>query len=570
MLIFKKIRYQNILSTGNQFTEIDFLKDKTTLIIGENGAGKSTLLDALFFCLYGKPFRDINKPLLLNSITKKNLLVEVEFSCGTQEYLVKRGMKPNIFEIYQNGNMIDQPDSVAEYQSTLENIIKMNSKSFSQIVILGSADYTPFMKLSAADRRTVIEDLLDLQVFTAMNSIHKQKIIDNKNNIKDVDHDLDIVNNSIDLYNKNIEEMKQNNEELIAEKNKKISELEDSIVKTNTVIQEHNNKIEDLNKTIQDHSSVIKKKDKLSTVENELTTEKNKSKKELMFYENNDSCPTCQQNITVEFKSQKKEKHIKRLDNINETLTKLNDQYTILENRLKEINTVVSEISEISTKTNGLLGDIRVFQMSISTYKKDIEDLLNRTETINTNEEELKDLIKKRDDLQYKRKDLNEEKEILAVSSLFLKDTGAKAKMIRKYVPIINETVNKYLSALDFFVAFELDELFNETIKSRYRDEFKYASFSEGEKFRIDISLMFTWRAIAKKRNSAATNLLIMDEVFDGSSDQSGVDYLSEILDRLDSNSNIFIISHSDKMIDRLDNVIKFEKHKNFSRIAEQ
>ena len=570
MLIFKKIRYQNILSTGNQFTEIDFLKDKTTLIIGENGAGKSTLLDALFFCLYGKPFRDINKPLLLNSITKKNLLVEVEFSCGTQEYLVKRGMKPNIFEIYQNGNMIDQPDSVAEYQSTLENIIKMNSKSFSQIVILGSADYTPFMKLSAADRRTVIEDLLDLQVFTAMNSIHKQKIIDNKNNIKDVDHDLDIVNNSIDLYNKNIEEMKQNNEELIAEKNKKISELEDSIVKTNTVIQEHNNKIEDLNKTIQDHSSVIKKKDKLSTVENELTTEKNKSKKELMFYENNDSCPTCQQNITVEFKSQKKEKHIKRLDNINETLTKLNDQYTILENRLKEINTVVSEISEISTKTNGLLGDIRVFQMSISTYKKDIEDLLNRTETINTNEEELKDLIKNRDDLQYKRKDLNEEKEILAVSSLFLKDTGAKAKMIRKYVPIINETVNKYLSALDFFVAFELDELFNETIKSRYRDEFKYASFSEGEKFRIDISLMFTWRAIAKKRNSAATNLLIMDEVFDGSSDQSGVDYLSEILDRLDSNSNIFIISHSDKMIDRLDNVIKFEKHKNFSRIAEQ
>lgn len=570
MILFKKLRWMNLLSTGNQFTEVLLNKSKSTLILGENGAGKSTILDALFFVLYGRPFRNINKPQLMNSITGKGLLVEIEFSIGHKEYMIRRGMKPNVFEVYQNGVMINQNSDVREYQEMLEkNILKMNHKSCGQIVVLGSANYVPFMQLPAGARREVIEDLLDIQIFSVMNTLLKEKINQNKADIRDAEYQIDLIEQKIEMTQKHIASLQINNDELIESKEQMIADLQCQIDEASVQIEAINKTIEELSETISDAKSITEKKSKVLELESTLETKIRTLKKEVQFFHNHDNCPTCKQGIEHEFKETRITDRQKQLTEVEDALVKLESKIIQINSRIEEITKVNNEITKLNNKIIEHNGDIRSWNNSITTIRKEINSIRSNTSQIDNSQNEIDELRKdltKKSKLKY---DLIGQKEILDISSSLLKDTGIKTRIIRQYVPIINKLVNKYLAALDFFVNFELDEKFTETIKSRFRDEFSYASFSEGEKMRIDLALMFTWRAIAKLRNSATTNLLIMDEVFDSSLDVSGTEEFLKILDGLTSDSNVFIISHKgDQLYDKFHSVIRFEKHKNFSRIA--
>jgi DNA repair exonuclease SbcCD ATPase subunit len=570
VIIFEKLRWQNLLSTGNQFTELDLNKSKSTLIVGENGAGKSTILDALSFVLYGKPFRNINKPQLMNSITGKGLLVEVDFSIGHKRYTIRRGIKPGIFEIYQNDILINQSSDIREYQDMLEkNILKMSHKSFGQIVILGSANYVPFMQLSAADRRAVIEDLLDIQIFSVMNTLLKEKITQNKLDVTDADYQIELVDQKIDMKEKHIESLKINNDELIENKKQLVLTINKKIDKSNELISGLQYDIDVLNSVIIDADRINKKKTKILDLEKKLEDKVRAIKKEISFFEDHDNCPTCKQEINDEFKTCKVSTRTAQLSEINEALIKLESEYEEITIKLKLISDTNAKITNLNTEVTGHVNDIRSWNNNIETLNSEIQSIKTNTTQIDlsTNEiETFKDDKKLRVKAKYK---LVEQRELLDVSASLLKDTGIKTRIIRQYIPIINKLVNKYLAALDFFVNFDLDEKFNETIKSRFRDEFSYASFSEGEKFRIDVSLMLTWRAIAKLRNSASTNLLIMDEVFDSSLDSNGTDEFLKILDTVSNDSHIFVISHKgDALYDKFEHVIKFEKHSNFSRIA--
>ena len=570
MILFKKLRWMNLLSTGNQFTEVLLNKSKSTLILGDNGAGKSTILDALFYVLYGRPFRNINKPQLMNSITGKGLLVEIEFSIGHKEYLIRRGMKPNVFEVYQNGTMINQNSDVREYQEMLEkNILKMNHKSAGQIVVLGSANYVPFMQLPAGARREVIEDLLDIQIFSVMNTLLREKISQNKADIRDAEYQIDLIEQKIEMTQKHISSLQINNDELILGKEKMIEDLQSQIDDTIHLIDHLNKSINELSDSIVDSANIKTKKLKILELESSLETRIRSLKKEVQFFHNHDNCPTCKQGIEHEFKEARITDRQRQLNEVEEAMVKLETKVEQINSRVDEITKINIEITKLNNKVNEYNGDIRSWNNSITTIRKEIESIRSNTSQIDNSQNEIDEL---RGNLTKKSKqkyDLISQKEILDISSSLLKDTGIKTRIIKQYVPIINKLVNKYLAALDFFVNFELDERFTETIKSRFRDEFSYASFSEGEKMRIDLALMFTWRAIAKLRNSATTNLLIMDEVFDSSLDVSGTEEFLKILDGLTSDSNVFIISHKgDQLYDKFHSVIRFEKHKNFSRIA--
>lgn len=570
MILFKKLRWMNLLSTGNQFTEIILNRSKSTLIVGENGAGKSTLIEALSFVLYGKPYRNINKPQLINSITGKGMLVEVEFSIGKKEYLVRRGIKPNIFEVYLNDTMINQNSDIREYQEMLEKtILKMNHKSFTQIVVLGSANYVPFMQLSAGERRAVIEDLLDIQIFSVMNTLLRDKINLNKNAIRDSEYKIELIEQKIEMQNKHILSLRTNNDSLIQTKQDLLNELEEKINQTELETSNIMSKIEELNSNIADQDKIVKKKSKLIELESQLETKIKNLKREIKFFHDHDNCPTCKQGIDHDFKSKTIETRDGKTKEINEALAILEQEILSVNARIEEITKINAQITILNSTISNNNADIRSWNNSIKTLTKEIESIRTNTDQIDTSvneiEEHKQDLARSIKD-KYK---LIDEREILEVSSSLLKDTGIKTRIIRQYVPIINKLVNKYLAALDFFVNFELDEKFTETIKSRFRDEFSYASFSEGEKMRIDLALMFTWRAVAKLRNSASTNLLIMDEVFDSSLDVSGTEEFFKILDGLTTDSNVFIISHKgDSLFDKFHSVIKFEKHSNFSRIA--
>lgn len=570
MIIFKKLRYCNIFSTGNQFTEIDFRRSKSTLIVGENGAGKSTLLDALCFVLFGKPFRNINKPQLVNSITKKGLLVEVEFSIGTKEFLVRRGIKPNIFEIFQNEKLIDQSASVGEYQEVLEKtILKMNMKSFTQVVILGSADYVPFMKLSTPDRRVVIEDFLDLQIFSVMNTVLKKRISENSEAILDNDHKIDLVERSIDLHERNIKSIQTNTGEVIQAKQDQIKRLELQIDHENQLICDNQEKLNKLNLEIRDARKLEQRKEKLKSFEIDFGVKSKNFQKEITFFEDNDNCPTCKQEITADFKESRKKNRLEKIENINEALTKLKEEFIIVNQAIEQIDEIKGKCLDVTSTISKSLFQVSVWKNSVTDLQKEIRELEGSNKQININEDEISSLREQKDLLVDEKFKLIEQKNLLNISANFLKDTGIKTKIIRQYIPIINQIVNQNLAALDFFVNFELDEKFNETIRSRFRDDFSYSSFSEGEKFRIDVSLMFTWRAIAKMRNSAATNLLIMDEVCDGSLDDSGVDDLMKMINAFAQDTNVFVISHKgDSLFDKFHSNIKFVKEKNFSRIA--
>ena len=570
MIIFNRIRYKNILSTGNAFTEIDLTRNKTTLIIGENGAGKSTVLDALSFVLYGKPFRKINKPQLINSINERGMVVELEFEVGKNSYLIRRGIKPGIFEIYQNDNLISQNASARDYQDHLEkNILKMNHKSFSQVVVLGSSTFVPFMQLPAAQRREVIEDLLDLQIFSTMNNILKERISENKSDIRELEYQIDLINEKIEMEKKHLNNLVINHRKTIDAKKKQITEFEGKITKESTELDSIQNEITALETRISDKDKTESKEGKVKEGIQTLQRRVKKISKEISFFHDHENCPTCQQDISIHFKEQMVEDRSGKLSEASETLDMLEKKRDELETRLEQIFEVNKQISELNSQISDRNRNIFTYNEFISSLNKEITELSQKVDEVSNDGNMIEELKNQLSDFQKQKTDLGEQQTVYRVGSEMLKDSGIKSLIIKQYVPVMNKLINHYLQQLGFFVQFELDENFSERIKSRFRDEFSYDSFSEGEKMRIDLSLLFTWRTVAKLRNSVSTNLLIMDEVFDSSLDAGGVDEFLKILEGLTSETNTFIISHKgDIMVDKFRSIIRFEKQGNFSRIA--
>ena len=568
MIAFKSLKFKNFLSTGNYFTEINFDEAPNTLVVGTNGAGKSTMLDALCFVLFGKAFRNINKPQLINSINQKDCVVECLFFVGKKEYRIVRGIKPNIFEIYINGELINQEAASKDYQEILEKqVLKLNYKSFTQIVILGSASFTPFMQLSAADRRAIIEDLLDIQIFSSMNSILKDRISKNKDEIVSNKFAFELAEQNYQIQEKHINQLKQNNENKVKEYEAEIESSRGVIQTLHEELTSASGNVATLQEQVSSKLEVEDKVKKLTKIESQIESNLSKFQKDIRFFESNGSCPTCRQTIAMSFKKTE-------LGNLSNKVTECEHGLVQLETKILEEQNKLNVISEI--QKNIQLLNIRIAQKNttiaetnkyIGKLQKQIELLKDNKQDLNLETEKLDELQGKLNELENKKKELILEKSYFDAASNLLKDTGIKTKIIRQYLPIINKLVNKYLASMDFFVNFNLDESFRETIKSRHRDEFSYASFSEGEKQRIDMALMLTWRAVAKLKNSTNTNLLILDEVFDSSLDANGTEYLMNLLHLLED-VNLFVISHKgDILQDKFRNVIRFDKVNNFSRI---
>jgi DNA repair exonuclease SbcCD ATPase subunit len=535
MIFFKTLKFKNFLSTGNYFTEINLCRNTNTLVVGSNGAGKSTMLDALCFVLFGKAFRNINKPQLVNSINQKDCLVECNFSIGNKDFRIVRGMKPNVFEIYIDGDLLNQDAASKDYQEHLEKVIlKLNYKSFTQIVILGSASFTPFMQLSAADRRAIIEDLLDIQIFSTMNNVLKEKISNNKDEILNVKNTVEKKEALLELQQEHVNKLQQNNTDLIDKKQQEIDATQSQIINLQRVGLELSEKVLSLQNSILDKEPTENTSKKLFQYETKIETNLSKHKKDKDFFCNNDSCPTCKQVIQEEFKREQIRNLEDKEDQLKKGLDQISLQIKSTQDRLKEINTVTKQIQDLQIQTASNSMSINQSMVYIQKLNKEIQSLKNDTKDIEKDETKLKMIQEEIRNLEETKKALIEDKNYLETASILLKDTGIKTKIIKQYLPVINKLVNKYLTSLDFFVNFNLDESFKETIKSRHRDEFSYASFSEGEKQRIDMALMLTWRAVAKLKNSSNTNLLILDEVFDSSLDTNGTEYLMQILHMLE------------------------------------
>ena len=555
MILFENVKWKNFLSTGNQFTSVQLNRSKTTLIIGENGSGKSTILDALCFALFNKPFRIIKKGQLVNSINQKNCEVEVNFTVGKSKFKVVRGMKPTRFEIYRNNDLFNQDAAARDYQKFLEQqILKLNYKSFTQIVVLGSASFTPFMQLSSNARREIIEDLLDIKVFSTMNEVLKDKTADSKLKINKFENDLELVKSKAEVQKNYIKKLQD-------DKKKKTDQLEKDI-EENVLLAECLEKVILLEKRkIKDKDIVETKLTKVRTLREKLYNKKDKCAKEIKFYQDNDKCPTCDQKLN----EQTKDQHIKKNEN---KIKEYRDALDELIIQQRPLQTRFDEIIESEELINNTYHEIHALESVVRRLRSEVKDDAIDDVDIEKERVKLKDLGKEGVSVTKKRDDEIDEKYYLDIASILLKDTGIKTKIIRQYLPVMNRIINKYLQAMDFFVSFEMDESFVESIKSRHRDDFSYASFSEGEKQRIDLALMMAWRTIAKMKNSTNTNLLILDEVFDSSLDTSGTELLHQILGTLDNNSNTFVISHRDALFDKFRSVIKFEKQNNYSRIT--
>ena len=568
MIIFKTLKFRNFLSVGNYFTEIKFDEAPNTLVVGTNGAGKSTMLDALCFVLFGKAFRNINKPQLVNSINNKDTVVECLFNVGKKQYKIVRGIKPNIFEIYLDGELLNQEASSRDYQDILEKqILKLNYKSFTQIVILGSASFTPFMQLSAADRRAIIEDLLDIQIFSTMNGLLKDRLSANKDNISTKKHLVELTQQKYDLKKNHIEELKKSND---GEIKKLENDIANNVITVDTLTANNDSlliKVSELQPIVEKKLESENKVKKINKIESQIETNLSKFRKDKTFFEENDDCPTCKQTIALDFKNNFITSLDSKIEQSEKALVELDEKINSAQSQLNEINEAQKSIQSLQVSIATNIASINQINKYIEKTKAKIEELRSDKAGTTTEENNLKELEDSLSALQSQLKELIQEKTYLEAASNLLKDTGIKTKIVRQYLPIINKLVNKYLASLDFFVNFNLDESFKETIKSRHRDEFTYASFSEGEKQRIDMALMLTWRAVAKLKNSTNTNLLILDEVFDSSLDSNGTEYLMTILQMLE-NVNLFVISHKgDILQDKFRNVIRFEKVNNFSRI---
>ena len=569
MILFKTVRWKNFLSTGNAFTEVKLDSSASTLIVGSNGAGKSTMLDAICFALFNKPFRKITKGQLVNAVNEKDTLVEIEFSIGSREYLVRRGIKPNLFEIYLNGTMLNQEASVQDQQKTLEqSVLKLNYKSFTQVVVLGSSTFVPFMQLTPPNRREVIEDLLDIRIFSTMNTLLKDRVKSLKDSIRDHEYKLDMAKERVEMQQRFIMDLKEQSAANNAQRQGEITSLRDEIVKVQEMVDADMKLCSELQDQVTQYATVDEELGKLRVFESKFKDKKKTFQRDLKFFKKNDTCPTCKQSITEEFRTSKEA-----------TIT---DSISELEKASVDLQAKIDDITTSVTAKQNLLESIQNLQQEIASnnrevrWKQDaigkIEESIEKTNgggaNLKREQAKLKEIARDGIEIEKNLSSKKKDRDNHDVITNMLRDTGVKAGIIKRYLPIMNQLINRYLKELDFYVSFELNENFEETIKSRFRDEFSYASFSEGEKMRIDLALLFTWRTIAKMKNSANTNLLILDEIFDSSLDVSGTDDFMKILRAFSEDSNVFVISHKpDAMQDRFESVLVVEKKQNFSTI---
>ena len=567
MIIFKKVRWKNFLSTGNYFLEVQLDRSPTTLIVGENGSGKSTVLDALCFVLFNKPFRTISKSQLVNSINLGGTIVEIEFVIQKNNFKIIRGMKPNIFEIYCNGRMMNQDANALDTQKILEQqILKLNYRSFTQVVILGSSTFIPFMQLRSKDRREVVEDILDIKIFSLMNFLLKHKVKEVSEELKSIEYEFRLSKEKIDLQNKYIEDIRKNKERIIEEKEHLVFDSERVVLSEQEKVDKIKLEIKSLEPETSQKENVKSSIREYHKMEAKLSNRVDENKRQKEFFENNETCPVCTQDIELELKKQKIEEKSKRIQELNSGIDKLKIELDDKEQLLKGIEMLSKQIREKEVEVAKICTSIAHMERLIRQTNIQIQ-AMKKGEVSEEDKIKLTRLSERCKLQEEQITKLREDKFYVDVARNLLMDTGIKTKIINKYLPIMNKLINGYLTSMDFYVNFTLDNNFNETIKSRHRDEFSYSSFSEGEKMRIDLALLFTWRAVAKMKNSTNTNLLILDEIFDSSLDTTGTDDFLKILHTF-ADQNVFVISHKgDTMFDKFRSVIKFEKQRNFSKL---
>ena len=570
MIIFKTVRWKNFLSTGNAFSEIQLDASPATLIVGSNGAGKSTFLDAICFGLFNKPFRKITKAQLVNAVNEKDLLVEIEFSIGSRDYMIRRGFKPTLFEIYLNGSMLSQEAAMNEQQKHLEqSILRLNYKSFTQVVILGSSCFVPFMQLSPPNRREVIEDLLDIRIFSTMNTLLRDKVKSVKETLRECEYQVDLAKNKVEMQQNLIANLQEQSNANTSRRKGEIKDLEGEISTANTAVTKGLGKLSSKEKSLEAYGDLDKEQTELLVYQDRFKTKKKSFDKEYKFFDKNDNCPTCHQAITEELKNDKKKI-------INVSLKELDDASVALQQKLDILLEKISERQIINNEIREINDTISSYNKEIQWKKKQIQDIEEKINTgtvvsLKKEKEKLKEIAKDGMKVEESLLDSRKTRDDYDVVSNMLRDTGIKSVIIKKYLPVMNQLVNRYLKELDFYVSFDLNENFEETIKSRFRDEFTYSSFSEGEKMRIDLALLFTWRTIAKMKNSANTNLLILDEIFDSSLDGQGTDDFLKILHTVSDNTNVFVISHkTESLQDKFASTLQVEKKQNFSVISKE
>ena len=568
MIIFENIKWKNFLSTGNVYTKINLSKNKNTLIIGENGAGKSTILDALTFALYNKPFRKINKGQLVNSINNKNAVVELEFSLYKNKYKIVRGIKPNIFEVYKNNDLINQNADSKDYQEYLEkHILKIGYKSFCQVVVLGSATFLPFMQLPAAQRREIVETLLDLQIFTTMNSVLKDKNQKNKEDFIRAEEQKRNIEEKIIIIKKYIEKREQESKESVEEKEKEIEKIDEIIISKKKELEKVEKEYHELSQDISNDKKITNENTNLLLLREKINSKIDMVSEEIKFLETNDDCPTCKQRIEESFKLESIDDKNDKLKEYKDGLFLLKEKIYNNEKEMQSLNESKEKLSKVKDRFRDISFDLSSTERMKKSIEAEIKSIKKKESTISN--EEIKDSEEELVKINDIYNELVKKKDLYSASSVLLKDNGIKSRIIKKYIPIINKLINKYLSDLNFFVKFELDEEFNEVIKSRHRDEFSYSSFSEGERMKINLSILFTWRMISQLRNSINTNLLIMDEVFDSSLDSEATEDFMKLLNEFGDKTNVFIISHkTEQLNEKFDNIIRFKKQKNFSKIT--
>ena len=570
MIIFEKIRWKNFLSTGNVFSEIDLTSQRTNLIVGSNGAGKSTILDALTFSLFGKPFRKISKSMLVNSINEKDCVAEITFTIGKNDYRVVRGIKPTKLEIYCNGVLWDKESSVNEQQKNFENsVLKMNFKSFTQIVVLGSSTFVPFMKLSIPQRREIIEDILDIQVFSTMNVLLKDRVKENNIEVREIDYQIDLLKDKIELQKQHMLALEKINKEEIDRKRIKIEEYKKSETEKNDSIESLTKEIFNLNKEMQDYQKSNSNLQKLNTYLIKLQSKLKSCKKDHKFFEKNHVCPTCTQQLSDEFRENKLEESQSEINKMDGGIEDLESAIVDEQNKLQKFTELSTEVNNRNSTLSQLNFQLTSIRKEVNSIEEEIKELEGSNPDKKAEYTKLEKLVKEKKDFSKQHASLKKDRDVLTTASHLLKDNGIKTRIIKTYLPTMNKLINDFLQRMEFYVNFTLDENFEEIIKSRYRDVFSYDSFSEGEKARIDIALLLTWRSIAKLKNSVDTNLLILDEIFDGSLDQSGTSDLGWILRNFDESTKVFVISHKQGMDDKFDRTITAEKEKNFSIVRE-